>query len=214
MTGALIVMPKADTEGRSSLLPFNPADLVAMRVRPADFARMCNVSRQTVSQWIKKELVSLGPDGLLDPSKAARQVMENTNPARLRARVFKLAGASNDELRDQVRNLQLQLDGIRNATISEFTDLQANGLFQLCNAIVARAGEICQLYLAGDITAIDELVDLVIAEIFYPDSAGLDPDAIGSEEIPAENSAREVAADAGDSSDLAFQYTQPGERSE
>lgn len=98
---------------RPSLLPFDPCDLVAMRVLPAEFARMVGVSKQTVSQWIKRGTVELGPDGRLEPRKASRQVIERTDPARLRARVFRQASASIDELRDRVRNLEAELDNER-----------------------------------------------------------------------------------------------------
>ncbi|AVR89533.1 hypothetical protein Tharo_2645 [Thauera aromatica K172] len=77
-----------------------------MRVRPAQFARMCEVSKQAVSDWIKRGVVSLGPDGLLDPVTASRQVFERTDPARLRARVFKGLAKDVPELREQVRELR------------------------------------------------------------------------------------------------------------
>ena len=98
---------------RPSLLPFDPGDLVAMRVLPAQFARMAGVSKQTVSQWIKRGIVELGPDGRLEPRKASRQVIERTDPARLRARVFRHASASLEELRARVRELESELDSER-----------------------------------------------------------------------------------------------------
>ena len=88
------------------MLPFDPQELVAMRVRPAQFSRMCGVSRQAVSDWIKRGVISLGPDGLLDPVTASRQVFERTDPARLRARVFKDLARDVPELREQVRELR------------------------------------------------------------------------------------------------------------
>lgn len=60
-----------------------------IRVRPADFARMVEVSKQTVSQWIKKGIINIGVDGRLNPKEAARQVVQNTDPGRLRARLLK-----------------------------------------------------------------------------------------------------------------------------
>lgn len=95
---------------RPSTLPFDPGDLVAMRVRPAQFARMCGVSKQAVSQWISEGKVSIGPDGLLDPVVASRQVFERTDPARLRARVFRAAMAPYGELQAKVRALESELD--------------------------------------------------------------------------------------------------------
>lgn len=95
------------------MLPFDPAELVAMRVRPAQFARMCEVSKQAVSDWIKRGIISLGPDGLLDPVTASRQVFERTDPARLRARVFKDIARDIPELREQVRELRQALKQAR-----------------------------------------------------------------------------------------------------
>lgn len=95
---------------RPSLLPFDPAGLTAMRVLPAEFARMVGVSKQAVSQWIKRGVITPpGPDGRIDPKIAAREVIANTDPARLRARVFKHATASLDELRQRVRDLEAEL---------------------------------------------------------------------------------------------------------
>ncbi len=93
----------------STLLPFDPADLVSMRVKPAQFARMCKVSKQAVSVWIREGKITLGPDGLLDPVVASRQVFERTDPGRLRARVFKNAVAPYGELQARVRELESQL---------------------------------------------------------------------------------------------------------
>ncbi|MFT3791996.1 MAG: hypothetical protein QM741_13175 [Rudaea sp.] len=106
----------------TSFLPFDPADLVAMRVLPAEFARMVGVSKQSVSQWIKRGTIHLGPDGRLDPKTAAREVMRNTDPARLRARVFKQAGIGLEDLRTRVRELEDELQAER-----EFADRRVNG---------------------------------------------------------------------------------------
>jgi len=93
----------------STLLPFDPADLVSMRVKPAQFARMCKVSKQAVSVWIREGKITLGPDGLLDPVVASRQVFERTDPGRLRARVFKDAVAHYGDLQARVRELEAQI---------------------------------------------------------------------------------------------------------
>ena len=83
-----------EQEGAESLpvstsvpLPFDPVDLAqGVRVNQADFSRMCGVSRQTVSQWVKLgKIKAVYPDGSLDPFQAARDVIRNTDPARLRA---------------------------------------------------------------------------------------------------------------------------------
>lgn len=92
---------------------FDPGSLLQLRVRPADFARMCGVSRQAVSQWVKRGVITLGPDGKLDPVAAGRQVLLATDPARLRARVFRDTARDIDELRAQVRTLRAERDQAR-----------------------------------------------------------------------------------------------------
>lgn len=95
----------------TSLLPFEPEDLAqGLRVSQADFARMCKVSRQTVSTWVKKgKIRSVFPDGTMDPRQAAREVIRNTDPARLRAKVFKVATEDSVQLRRRVVDLERQL---------------------------------------------------------------------------------------------------------
>lgn len=165
-------------EPRPSLLPFDPADLVALRVSPAQFARMCTVSKQSVSQWIKQGKVTLGPDGKLDPAKAAREVFERTDPGRLRARVFKSAMEGRDDLRDRVRELEAQLvtmdetsEQQRELAIS-FTrnacfDVQARQLAELQNTIAADFDALAHAHQLG---TLDARLDDLIARIFYPDA--------------------------------------------
>ena len=95
----------------SAPLPFDPADLAqGVRVNQADFSRMCGVSRQTVSQWVKLgKIQAVYPDGSLDPFQAARDVIRNTDPARLRAKVFKVATEDAQALRARVAELERRL---------------------------------------------------------------------------------------------------------
>ncbi len=74
--------------GVSDVLPFDPAELTHVRVRRADLARMLGVSRQAVSMWIKEGKIRLGADGLIDPKQAVRQLLANSDPGRLRAKVL------------------------------------------------------------------------------------------------------------------------------
>lgn len=165
-------------EPRPSLLPFDPADLVALRVSPAQFARMCDVSKQSVSQWIKQGKVTIGPDGKMDPAKAARQVFERSDPGRLRARVFKAAMASRQDLRGQVQELRDTLKAERAATVArvadaaqaarnECFDVQARQLSDLQDAIVRDFEALAEARASG--LLLDGL-DLLVARIFYPDA--------------------------------------------
>lgn len=90
-------------------LSFSLEDLAAMRVRPADFAKMMNVSRQTVSQWIKQGKCVLGADGRLDPHQAAKQVIAKSDPTKLRARILRTATEERAELLAQIEDLKEQL---------------------------------------------------------------------------------------------------------
>lgn len=92
----------------SAALPFDPATLAqGVRVSQASFARMAGVSRQTVSQWVKKgKIRSIYPDGSLDPVRAAQDVIRNTDPAKLRAKVFKVATEDAQALRQRVTALE------------------------------------------------------------------------------------------------------------
>lgn len=84
-------------------------DVGKLRVRPAEFARMVGVSKQTVSQWVSSGKVTLGPDGRLDPVKASSQVVANSDPSRLRARVLREAVMDSGSLRRRIADLERQL---------------------------------------------------------------------------------------------------------
>lgn len=131
MTDAQKAPPEVPGNDRASstqpMLTFNPQDLIAMRVKPAQFARMCMVSKQAVSDWIKKGVITLGPDGLLDPVVASRHVLDRTDPARIRARVFKDLARDLPELREQNRELRDQVKALtaeREALATEIADVR------------------------------------------------------------------------------------------
>lgn len=196
-------------EQRPSLLPFDPKDLVAMRVRPADFARMCSVSKQTVSVWIKKGTVTLGPDGLLDPSKAARDVLQRTDPARIRARVFKLASATYEELRERIKALEAELSELKGAGQVErdkmltraFLDQQAKCIFDFSAALVEQFGDLAEVHHRGGADELEEAIDSIIEAAFYDDNDE-QPEALtaspGDFLLEHQRAAMAVAADNGD----------------
>lgn len=154
-------MTGTDKEPRSAVLPFDPAELVAMRVLPAEYARMVEVSKQCVSRWIKEGKITLGPDGRVDPHKASREVMRNTDPARMRARVFKHAMASQDELRARVVELEAeQADRARReqAVRWQEQDIAAKALAKFMDAVRTRFDEASKAAAGGELDAwLDEL---------------------------------------------------------
>lgn len=86
--------PAAAAEKTTASLQYlaDAPELLKVRILPAEFARLLGVSKQTVSQWIKKGHVSINPlDGRLDVTTAVQQVLRNTDPGRLRARVLRQA---------------------------------------------------------------------------------------------------------------------------
>ncbi|MBS0194777.1 MAG: hypothetical protein JSR34_11075 [Proteobacteria bacterium] len=195
------------SESRPSLLPFDPADLMAMRVLPSEFARMCGVSKQTVSQWIKKGTVSLLPDGRLDPVRASRQVLQNTDPARLRARVFRQASASQEELRQRIRTLEGELKALREerqrigrARHFQHVDATAAGLDRLACTIAARFDEAMAAHAVGYLEA--WLDDLLATEFWgqgvTPDDRVDGPTLLAGSDPPASTAGRDCTApDAG-----------------
>jgi hypothetical protein len=60
-----------------------------IRVRPAEFARLIDCSKQAVSIWVKDGKITLGTDGRLNPSVAIAQLLKNSNPSLLRAKALK-----------------------------------------------------------------------------------------------------------------------------
>jgi hypothetical protein len=166
------------SELRPSLLPFDPAELTAVRVKPAEFARLVKMSKQTVSQWVKKGIISLGPDGRLDPAVASRQVFERSDLAKIRARVFKTAAMSMADLRADLaaaramlaeRERELAAEREFRARYTLHQDDIAGQLYHLERAIVERFDALVEARQAG---LLDDALDAITSEFFY----GLEPE--------------------------------------
>ena len=129
----------------SHTLPFDPADLVrGIRVRPAQFARMCGVSRQAVSQWVKAGKILLYPDGTFDPAVAARRVIEYTDPGRLRAKVFRVISNDASTMRGRINQLEVDMSEAQQLAayhekFSRDTEFEYDTFHEL---LEARAGEL------------------------------------------------------------------------
>ncbi len=138
--------PAAAGASTSAPLPFEPADLAqGVRVTQADFARMTGVSRQTVSQWVKLgKIRAVYPDGSLDPARAAREVIKNTDPARLRAKIFRVATEDAQALRGRVATLERELSAAKAYIEALPHALRSIGLSELqieCVEWLASGGE-------------------------------------------------------------------------
>jgi len=68
-------------------------ELLRMRIRPAEFARLLGVSKQCVSHWIRDGKIAQPSqlDGRIDVQRAIQSVLRNTDPGRLRSRVLRQA---------------------------------------------------------------------------------------------------------------------------
>lgn len=89
-------------------------DLLRVRILPAEFARLLGVSKQSVSCWIRDGKVTINPlDGRLDVQTAIQQVLRNTDPGRLRARVLRQAVQDVQGLRDEISRAQGEIESLR-----------------------------------------------------------------------------------------------------
>lgn len=75
---------------KTGVLPFAPGalDRSGLRLTRAEFARFLGVSKQAVGEWVTAGKITLGADGRLDPRQAVSQLLRNSDPARLRAKVL------------------------------------------------------------------------------------------------------------------------------
>lgn len=80
-------------------LSFAETELLAVRLRPAEFARCIGVTKQSVSRWIADGKVTLGADGRINPTAAMRQLLRTGDPGRIRARLVRQAFADMGDLR-------------------------------------------------------------------------------------------------------------------
>lgn len=176
----------SSTSGASSpaqpFLGFDPAELVAVRVRPAEFARLSGVTKQAVSGWIKRGLVTLGPDGRLDPSKAYRELMANGDPAKLRARFMKGAMDDVGKLKAEVLALRQQVAAQEAARAYWLSDEEVEArLSRLLQAIEDKWPAIVQCQQSGDLAA---ALDWIAGRAFRGLTAdelaeGLEPESEG-----------------------------------
>jgi hypothetical protein len=166
------------TPPRTSTLPFDPADLQDMRVKPAQFARMVGVSKQAVSVAIKNGKLTLGPDGKINPAKGLREYLDNSDPTRVRVRAFRQAMTETDELRARVHALEAELEHARADLAAEQANCAAREqaaryrvqddvsgrLARLMDALANRFDEASAAHGAGEW---EQWADELVAVVFY-----------------------------------------------
>ncbi len=166
--------PAAQPAPVAAELPFDVAAMLrqGIRVSQAEFARMVGVSRAAVTEWKKAGLIDVGPDGKLNPAKAARQLSERADPARLRAPLLRQAMESTSaaqarakKLGEMVATLRAELaaaqdSAARRETAAEWRerDAAAVALARFQDAIDARFPEAIDSSRAGRLPRwLDEL---------------------------------------------------------
>lgn len=103
------------TAAATPMLPFDPQQVtrLGIRVLPAEFARLIGTSKTSVSRWIQRGVITLGSDGRLDPREAVRQLLRNSDPARLRSKVLAPLVGEVGVLQRRVADLEAQLAAAR-----------------------------------------------------------------------------------------------------
>ena len=95
-------------------------EILGLRLNGAQLGAMLGVSRQSVSQAVKRGTIATpGPDGLFDARRAVREWMANSDPARVRARALKPGAEAIAELRTRVCELAADAARLRNELASE-----------------------------------------------------------------------------------------------
>ncbi|MBU1980419.1 MAG: hypothetical protein KJ958_14755 [Gammaproteobacteria bacterium] len=99
------------TAPKTGILPFEPGalDRSGLRLTRAEFARFLGVSKQAVGEWVTAGKISLGADGRLDPRQAVSQLIRNTDPARLRAKVLEPLSRDIGRLQQRIADLEKSL---------------------------------------------------------------------------------------------------------
>lgn len=172
--------PENPTDKGPLSLSFDPATLTqGIRVKPAQFARMCNVSRQTVSRWVKRGLVHLFPDGTLDPAASSRRVIDKTDPARLRALIFKDALKGLDEWKAEAKALASDLAAAEKKT--EYLDSIFNRLDKASELYKSEVSRLLVALAPGrqeEIKALLEQLDDTCCLLAHEENTWMDLDSI------------------------------------
>lgn len=96
----------ATPSATTSELPLlaNHKELLRLRIRPAEFARLLGVSKQCVSIWIRQGKIGQPNhlDGRIDVQRSIQDVLRNTSPGRMRTRVLRQAVTDALELRENL----------------------------------------------------------------------------------------------------------------
>ncbi|MGE0208541.1 MAG: hypothetical protein AB7S42_05305 [Lysobacteraceae bacterium] len=113
-------------------LPFDVVQTLkaGIRVNQAEFARMVGVSKNAVNKWVQSGLITLGPDGKVNPQEAARQLMDRADPARLRAPLLRKVLETTSDAQARAEKLAREVTSLRAAITGLESDLEAERAFR------------------------------------------------------------------------------------
>lgn len=119
-----------DLHMKNISLPFDSDEMVKMglRIRPAEFARILGCTKQAVSVWVRDGKILLGTDGRLDPRQAVAQLLKNSDPSRLRARVLQPLINELAVCNNQIKKMKNDLESLADA--NEFAEGLNQDLFK------------------------------------------------------------------------------------
>lgn len=155
------------------------AEVGRQRVSQAQLARMLGVTRQAVSSWVRDGKLTIGVDGKVDPAAATKQVVANSDPSRLRARVLREAVEDGSFQRRRIVELEHQMHAA-NARIDyleEFSAAQDRCEATFAELVLDRFESLKACDADGRRALIDELRDraTLIADGLDPDNLPDDP---------------------------------------
>lgn len=116
----------------SAELPFDVVEMLkaGIRVNQAKFATMVGVSKNAVNKWVQSGLITLGPDGKVNPQEAARQLIERSDPARLRAPLLRRVLETTTDAQARAERLAREVTLLRAAIAELESDLEAERTFR------------------------------------------------------------------------------------
>lgn len=193
-------MDSATPTTTESLLP--APTLADMRLTRAQTALLFGCSKQAVTNWTHKGILTFGADDRIAAVTAVRQLLERGDVNRMRVRVLRDVAreiaaqreradtleSERDALLGRVRSLEDALAGIREAEQArieaarfEFELGQAIRLAKFLDAVVAQWSTLVAAFHQGGGEAVVDALDRLSAPIFYHILPDAEADAPGDE---------------------------------
>ena len=141
-----------------------PPPELGLRVSRAEFARIMGVSRETVSKWVKSGKFKVGSDGRFCPRYAAKEILKNTNPNKLRTRTLRDAAEEAEQMREEIRTLKASVeDQTRRLGILEIDAVETEIQLDILPKLIIDDWKILtSLSTAQRLEAIRELIDTAL----------------------------------------------------